>query len=56
MAKRRREEGEKGLRSGNPDVQATVPFLAKKAAVDPALAILFASSVSYVALLAFQTH
>lgn len=56
MAKKPRGKGENSLKSGTPDGQAAVSFLTEKAAVDPALAILFASSVSYIALLAFRNH
>jgi hypothetical protein len=56
MAKKARGKGEKGLKSGTAGGQAAVPFLTEKVAVDPSLAILFASSVSYIALLEFWTH
>jgi hypothetical protein len=56
MAKKPREKGENSLKSGTPHGQAAASFLTKKAAVDPALAILFASSVSNIALLAFRNH
>jgi hypothetical protein len=56
MAEKPQQKGENGLKPGTPDGQAAVPFLPEKAAVDPGLAILFASSVSYIALLAFRTH
>jgi hypothetical protein len=56
MAKKAQEKGEKGVESGSADDQAAIPFLTEREAVDPSLAILFASSVSYLALLALWTH
>jgi len=53
MAKKAREKGENGLKSGTADGQAALSFLTEKAALDPSLESLFASSVSYMALLAF---
>lgn len=47
MAKKNREKGESGLKLGKADSQALLPFLAQKEAVDPSLAKLFASSVSF---------
>jgi nucleolar protein 12 len=46
MAKKAREKVEKGLKSGHADGQAAISFLTEKEAMDPSLAILFASSVS----------
>jgi hypothetical protein len=52
MAKKAREKGENCLKLGSADGgQAAVPFLREKEAVDPGLAMLFASIVSYLALL-----
>lgn len=51
MAKKAREKGENGLKLGSASSQAAVPFLVEKEAVDPGLAILFASSVSLSTLL-----
>jgi hypothetical protein len=56
MAEKAREKVEKGVKSGHADGQAAISFLTEKEAVDPSLAILFASSVSYLALLAVRTH
>ena len=51
MAKKAREKGENGLKLGSASSQAAIPILVEKEAVDPSLAILFASSVGLSALL-----
>lgn len=50
MAKKARQEVENDLKLGSANSQAALPFLIEKEAVDPSLAILFASSVSLLPL------
>jgi hypothetical protein len=51
MVKKTRQSYENGLKPGNNIGSATEPFIVAKDAVDPNLAILFASSVSLPALI-----